>query len=148
MFVYKALSGLQQAILVISLCVFVPLLTVPRCCCKSKADRAFSVAGPKLWNSSPYHAWSAPSLDIFKSTLKSYFYSSLWRLLFVLWISACAHYTALWIHLYCLILLMLSMSNAEMLIHAFMTSRLDYCNALVGGCSARLTLFLKFTLNF
>ncbi len=29
------------------------------------------------------------------------------------------------------------MSNAEMLIHAFMTSRLDYCNALLGGCSAR-----------
>ncbi len=27
---------------------------------------------------------------------------------------------------------MLSMSNAEILIHAFMTSRLDYCNALFG----------------
>ncbi len=33
---------------------------------------------------------------------------------------------------------MLLMSNAEMLIHAFMTSRLDYCNALLGGGSARL----------
>ncbi len=33
---------------------------------------------------------------------------------------------------------MLSTSNAEMLIHAFMTSRLDYCNALLGDCSARL----------
>ncbi len=33
---------------------------------------------------------------------------------------------------------MLSMSNAEMLIHVLMTSRLDYCNALLGGCSARL----------
>ncbi len=31
---------------------------------------------------------------------------------------------------------MLSMSNAETFIHAFMTSRLDYCNALLGGCSA------------
>ncbi len=38
---------------------------------------------------------------------------------------------------------MLSMSNAEMLIHAFMTSRLDYCNALLGGCSARLINKLK-----
>ncbi len=28
---------------------------------------------------------------------------------------------------------MLSMPNAEMLIHVFMTSRLDYCNALLGG---------------
>ncbi len=33
---------------------------------------------------------------------------------------------------------LLSMSNAEMLIHAFMTSRLDYYNALLGGCSACL----------
>ncbi len=31
---------------------------------------------------------------------------------------------------------MLSMSNAEMLIHVFMTSRLDYCNALLGGASS------------
>ncbi len=29
---------------------------------------------------------------------------------------------------------MLSMANAEMLFHVFMTSRLDYCNALLGGC--------------
>ncbi len=33
---------------------------------------------------------------------------------------------------------MLPMLNAEMLINAFMTSRLDYCNALLGGCSARV----------
>ncbi len=29
-----------------------------------------------------------------------------------------------------------SQHSCEMLIHAFMTSRLDYCNALFGGCSA------------
>ncbi len=42
---------------------------------------------------------------------------------------------------------MLSMSNAEMLIHAFMTSRLDYCNALLGGCSAHLINKLQMVQN-
>ncbi len=31
---------------------------------------------------------------------------------------------------------MLSVSDAEKLVHAIMTSRLDYCNALLGGCPA------------
>ncbi len=42
---------------------------------------------------------------------------------------------------------MLSLSNAEMLIHAFMTSRLDYCNALLDGCSARLINKLQMVQN-
>ncbi len=42
---------------------------------------------------------------------------------------------------------MLLMSNAEILIHAIMTSRLDYCNALLGGCSARLINKLKMIQN-
>ncbi len=42
---------------------------------------------------------------------------------------------------------MLSTSKAEMLIHAFMTSRLDYCNALLGGCSARLINKLQLVQN-
>ncbi len=41
----------------------------------------------------------------------------------------------------------LSMSNAEMLIHAFMTSKLDYCNALLGGCSACLINILQMVQN-
>ncbi len=42
---------------------------------------------------------------------------------------------------------MLSTSNTEMLIHAFMNSRLDYCNALLGGCSARLINKLQMVQN-
>ncbi len=42
---------------------------------------------------------------------------------------------------------MLSKSNTEMLIHAFMTSRLDYCNALLGGCSACLINNLQMVQN-
>ncbi len=42
---------------------------------------------------------------------------------------------------------MLSMSNAEMLICAFMTSRLDYCNAVLGGCSACLINKLQMVQN-
>ncbi len=42
---------------------------------------------------------------------------------------------------------MLSMSNAETLIYAFMTSRLDYCNALLGGSSALLINILQLVHN-
>ncbi len=42
---------------------------------------------------------------------------------------------------------MLSMSNAEILIHEFMTSRLDYCNALLGGCSECLINKLQLVQN-
>ncbi len=34
---------------------------------------------------------------------------------------------------------MLSVSDAEKLVHAFVTSRLDYCKALLGGCPASST---------
>ena len=42
---------------------------------------------------------------------------------------------------------MLSLTNAEQLVHAFMTSRLDYCNALLGGCPARLINKLQLVQN-
>ncbi len=42
---------------------------------------------------------------------------------------------------------MLSMENAETLINAFMTSRLDYCNALLGGCTEGLINKLQLVQN-
>ncbi len=42
---------------------------------------------------------------------------------------------------------MLSVSDAEKLVHAFMTSRLDYCNALQGGCPASLINKLQIVQN-
>ncbi|KAI5619920.1 hypothetical protein C0J50_20514, partial [Silurus asotus] len=42
---------------------------------------------------------------------------------------------------------MLSISFAEKLFHAFMTSRLDYCNVLPGGCPALLINKLQLVEN-
>ncbi len=48
------------------------LLTIPRARLKLKGDRAFSVAGPKLWNLLPVSIRSAQTISSFKSLLKSY----------------------------------------------------------------------------
>ncbi|KAI5606729.1 hypothetical protein C0J50_7540, partial [Silurus asotus] len=42
---------------------------------------------------------------------------------------------------------MLSVSDAEKLVHAFMTSRIDYCNALLGGCPVSLINKLQLVQN-
>ncbi|KAF7705545.1 hypothetical protein HF521_020831, partial [Silurus meridionalis] len=42
---------------------------------------------------------------------------------------------------------MLSISDAENLVHAFMTSRLYYCNVLLGGCPASLIYKLQLVQN-
>ncbi len=51
------------------------LLHVPRARLKNRGDRAFSVVGPKLWNSLPIHIRIASTLSIFKATLKTNFFS-------------------------------------------------------------------------
>ncbi len=43
---------------------------------------------------------------------------------------------------------MLSVSDAEKLLNSFMTSRLDYCNALLGGCPASSINKLQIVQNY
>ena len=50
------------------------LLHVPTTCRKSFGDRAFSKAGPVLWNLPPYEIRLSPSLDSFKINLKTFLY--------------------------------------------------------------------------
>ena len=51
------------------------LLSVPRTRLKTKGDRAFSVAGPNLWNPLPPHIKSSTPLASFKSNLKTYLFT-------------------------------------------------------------------------
>lgn len=51
------------------------LLQIPQSRLKRKGDRAFVVAGPKLWNSLPLPVGTALTLAHFKSKLKSHFFS-------------------------------------------------------------------------
>ena len=51
------------------------LLDVPRSRLKTRGDRAFAVAAPRLWNSLPPNIRAAKSLDIFKSLVKTHLFS-------------------------------------------------------------------------
>ena len=85
LFVYKALNNLAPQYLTDLLCLYTPsrtlrssdhcLLIVPRSRLKKRGDRAFATAGPKLWNSLPLYIRLAPSVSIFKSSLKTFLFS-------------------------------------------------------------------------
>ena len=49
-------------------------LKTPRTRLKFYGDRSFSYAAATLWNGLPNHIRSAPSTEVFKSRLKTYFY--------------------------------------------------------------------------
>jgi len=51
------------------------LLVVPRVKLKTRGEKAFPVAGPKLWNSLPLYIRQSQTITIFKSNLKTYYYS-------------------------------------------------------------------------
>ena len=51
------------------------ILKIPPKCNFSKSEAAFSHSGPKIWNGLPYEIRSLSSLNVFKSTLKTYFFN-------------------------------------------------------------------------
>ncbi|XP_041946919.1 uncharacterized protein LOC121708371 [Alosa sapidissima] len=76
LFVFKALNGMApQSIfdLLSPYCHSRPLrsssqlLSVPKATLKTKGDRAFSVAAPRLWNNLPIEIKSSPTISSFKS---------------------------------------------------------------------------------
>ncbi|XP_036068103.1 uncharacterized protein LOC118598825 [Oryzias melastigma] len=85
LFVFKSLSGLAPPYLDELLSPYTParclrsadqlLLEVPRSKRKCRGERAFSVCAPKLWNALPLNIRQATSLSIFKTRLKTHFYS-------------------------------------------------------------------------
>ncbi len=86
--VFKSLNGLAPSYLSDLLIDHQParalrsanlrLLVVPRTRLKSRDDRAFAVAAPRLWNSLSTEIRTAPTLSIFKSRLKiSFIWSGL-----------------------------------------------------------------------
>ncbi len=82
-FVFKSLNGVAPKYLSDLIKPYAPLralrsadhllLAVPRAKLKSRGDRAFAVAAPKLWNSLPLYIRQAQTLVVFKSSLKTYF---------------------------------------------------------------------------
>ncbi len=85
MFVFKILNGLAPPYLCDLLNLKTAarvtrssnqlLLEVPRSRYKTKGDRAFAVAAPRLWNILPSHIKTAVDICQFKSLLKTYLFS-------------------------------------------------------------------------
>ena len=85
LFVFKSLNGLAPPYLSELLHPYAAtrslrsanqlLLEIPRTRRKLRGDRTFSVAAPTVWNKLPLHIRQAPSLSIFKTRLKTHFYS-------------------------------------------------------------------------
>jgi len=85
LFVFKAVNGLAPTYIADLIQIYAPArslrsesqfqLAVPKTRLKTRGDRAFSVVGPKLWNSLPLHVRNASTVESFKSRLKTHFYS-------------------------------------------------------------------------
>ena len=85
LFVFKAKHGLAPHYLCELIEPYVPprplrsanqlLLTDPGAKLRTRGHQAFAVAGPNMWNSLPFHIRAAQSLGVFKTLLKTHFFS-------------------------------------------------------------------------
>ena len=88
--VYKALHGLAPSYIshLLNFKTYSRLLrssckeylVVPRSRMKTYGDRAFSIAGPKLWNDLPLEIRKCASVAIFKQSLKTFLFKLAYRL--------------------------------------------------------------------
>ena len=88
--VYKALNGYSPSYITDLLHIKPPgryamrsddqhLLLVPRTKCKTFGDRAFAVAGPRVWNSLPLAVRYSVNVDTFKTNLKSFLFTQAYK---------------------------------------------------------------------
>ena len=88
--VYKALNGYSPSYITDLLHIKPPgryamrsddqhLLLVPRTKCKTFGDRAFAVAGPRVWNSLPLTVRNSVNVDTFKTNLKSFLFTQAYK---------------------------------------------------------------------
>ena len=85
LFVFKSLNGLAPGYLAELLEVYDPprtlrsmgqlQLTTKTANKRTRGDRAFSVLGPRLWNALPLQIRFAPSIESFKTRLKTHLYA-------------------------------------------------------------------------
>ena len=89
-FMYKVLHGQAPQYLCELISIKMPtrslrsnsrsLVSVPRTKNVTCGDRAFSVVGPRLWNSLPQHVQDCDKLDAFKKFLKTYLFKKCFEL--------------------------------------------------------------------
>ena len=94
---YKALNGLAPAYIRELLTPYTPtrtlrsmdnnLLEPPKCWLEYFGKRSFAAAAPVLWNDLPLHIKQSPSVDIFKSRIKT----RLFQLAYFIWLCKCMY---------------------------------------------------------
>lgn len=67
-------------------------LVIPKTRCKPFGDRAFAVAGPKLWNNLPLSIRQSGTTNDFESNLKTYLFQDAFGLKFYIRLEFCLYF--------------------------------------------------------